>query len=182
MLRGIKGDEDTAIIVTTGRFTADAEREARPSQNQRIVYLIDGKGLVEICKSHEIGVKKHKLPELLVLDEEQFGFEEDNLEDSDFHDHTPSGEPVDVETEVTQTVVGSISESAPARLRRLRESMLNEISVADIARLTGLGRGTVRTYLSVPQRKTSLARRIRRDKVCREEVLRLVELARSRRE
>ncbi len=182
MLRGIKGNEDTAIVVTTGRFTADAEREARPSQNQRVVYLIDGKQLVEICKSHEIGVKKHKLPELLVLDEEQFGLEEDALEDSESNDHIISFEPVRAESEAAKPEEESFSKSRLIVLKRLRDGMLHEIPIADIARLTGLGEGTVRTYLSIPKRKASLARRIRKDKDCREEVLRLVALARSRHE
>ena len=64
MMRGVKGEEDTAIIVTTGRFSADAQNEARPGQNQRVVYLIDGENLVNVCKRYQIGVKKVELPGL----------------------------------------------------------------------------------------------------------------------
>ena len=70
VLRGIRGDEDTAIIVTTGRFSADAKAEAKPGQNQRVVYLIDGDQLIEVCKRNQIGVKKVQLTELLILDPE----------------------------------------------------------------------------------------------------------------
>lgn len=176
MLRGIKGDEDTAIVITTARFTADAEREARPSQNQRVVYLIDGKRLVEICKQHEIGVKKRRLPEVLVLDEEQLAFEEDSDEDSALEERSSSEGTVE-----TQSENGEFSElqEPSVKLRRLREGMLHEIPIEDIARLLGLSRGTVRTYLSVPARRASLVKRIRGDERCREEILRLVALARS---
>src|SRR5271165_5754456 len=69
-LRGLKGEEDTAIVVTTGRFSQEARDEAKPGQNQRIVYLIDGEKLTEVCKLNQIGVKKVQLPELLILDPE----------------------------------------------------------------------------------------------------------------
>lgn len=69
-LRGIGGDEDTAIIITTGRFSDRTLQEARPGQNQRAVYLIDGKRLAEVCKKQKIGVKSIELPELFVLDPE----------------------------------------------------------------------------------------------------------------
>ena len=62
MMRGVKGEEDTAIIVTTGRFSADAQNEAKPGQNQRVVYLIDGEKLIDICKRNQIGVKKVTTP------------------------------------------------------------------------------------------------------------------------
>ena len=178
MLRGIKGNEDTAIVITTGRFTADAEKEARPSQNQRVVYLIDGKQLVEICKRHEIGVKRHKLPELLVLDEEQFGDEEEGYED----EHMLAWELAQPEAEASTPEGQQVPESPPLMLKRLRNDMLHEISIADLAKITGLSQGTVRTYLSVPERKTSLAKRIRKNEEWRKEVLRLVALARSRHE
>lgn len=182
MLRGIKGEEDTAIIITTGKFTQDAKREAQPSQNQRVVYLIDGDRLVEICKRHEIGVKKRSLPEVFVLDEEQFHPE------NHYEEVTPSRRrPV---RNLTSTHSSAIPDSeeyeeldkdqAPeGKLKRFRETMLDELSIEDIARLTGLGENTVRTYLFVPRRKSGLAKRIRENDEVREEALRLVELARE---
>ncbi len=159
MLRGIKGDEDTAIIVTTGRFTANAEREARPSQNQRVVYLIDGKRLVEICKRHEIGVRKVSLPDLVVLDEELF----------------PQIEERHVESLLASHEAAARSETS---LQRFRDSMLAELHKNDIASLTGLALSTVRNYLSVPKRRRELAKRIRADDDLRKAALKLVEEAR----
>lgn len=159
MLRGIKGDEDTAIIVTTGRFTATAEREARPSQNQRVVYLIDGKRLVEICKRHEIGVRKVKLPELVVFDEELFPSKEEDLE-----------------VPLVESPVSDVPQEFS--LKRFRDKMLDEVENEDIAALTGLTVGTVRNYLCDPGRRRDLAMRIRADDQVRRAALRLVQRAR----
>ena len=182
MLRGIKGDEDTAIVITTGRFTADAEREARPSQNQRVVYLIDGKRLVEICKRHEIGVKKKQLPAVLVLDDEQLAFEEeaDDEEDLIAAGEATAGAPEERQSQSEDASQRSHSPpEQPARLRRLRDGMLHEISARDISKLTGLSQDTIRNDLSVPARRSELAKRIRDDKECREAILRLVAIARG---
>lgn len=56
-LRGIRGNADTAVIVTSSEFSAEAKTEAEPSQNQRSVVLIDGDLIVETCFTHSIGVK-----------------------------------------------------------------------------------------------------------------------------
>jgi len=60
-LRGIKGDADTAIIITSNNFSDKAIREAKPSQNQRSIFLIDMNTLVDICFEKDIGVKKENL-------------------------------------------------------------------------------------------------------------------------
>lgn len=126
MLRGVKGEEDTAIIVTTGRFSADAQNEARPGQNQRIVYLIDGDKLIEICKRNQIGVKKVPLPELLVLDPEVA--REPPVRDL--------SETVEEGAEPEE-----LSERTSASARRFRDEMLGDaergLSIAEVAELSG---------------------------------------------
>lgn len=57
-LRGIRGNADTAVIVTSSEFSTEAKNEAEPSQNQRSVVLIDGDLIVETCFTHSIGVKQ----------------------------------------------------------------------------------------------------------------------------
>lgn len=63
-LRGIKGDEDTGIIVTSSNFSPKAQKEAVPSQNQRAIVLIDGDLIVETCFANAIGVKEVAIPKL----------------------------------------------------------------------------------------------------------------------
>ena len=63
-MRGIKGNADTAVIVTTSTFTTGAVNEAEPSQNQRSFVLIDGDLIVNTCLEHGIGVRKRDLPAL----------------------------------------------------------------------------------------------------------------------
>lgn len=63
-LRGIKGNSDTGIIVTSSSFTSEAQNEAAPSQNQRSIVLVDGDLIVETCIAHEIGVRPISLPNL----------------------------------------------------------------------------------------------------------------------
>jgi restriction endonuclease Mrr len=151
MLRGIKGDEDTAIVVSTGRFTAEAREEARPSQNQRIVYLIDGERLVEICKQKQIGVKKVELA-VLVLDEEVTSA-------------SPPGEPSDP---------GPVDHPPEKPDRRLRDSMLGEpirgLSAEEVSELSGYKLNTVRAYL-VDERRRALGDAIRASKESRERAL-----------
>jgi hypothetical protein len=135
MLRGVGGVEDTAIIVTTGRFTADARAEAKPGQNQRVVYLIDGEKLVEVCTRNQIGVKKVQLPELLVLDPEVASLESLGEDEDD----------EDAEAESNCSV------------ERLRNSMLGDsekgLSVKEVSELSGYTEGTVRNYLSTGRLK-----------------------------
>ena len=161
-LRGYWGVEDTAVIVTTGRFTADAENEAKkPWQNNRHVYLIDGETLVDIRKLHGIGVKKAKLTELLVLDPEltrEPGSE--SAEESDF-------ETVDVPPG-----------DEPSGGRRLRDEMLGKpergLSVEEVAQLSGFALSTVRNYLSDPKKRKALGDAIRSNAQNRARALQIV--------
>lgn len=60
-LRGIKGNSDTGVIVTSNTFSQEAIREATPSQNQRSIVLIDIDILVDTCFRKGIGVEKVQL-------------------------------------------------------------------------------------------------------------------------
>lgn len=163
MLRGVKGEEDTAIIVTTGRFSVDAQNEAKPGQNQRIVYLIDGDKLIEICKRNQIGVKKVPLPELLVLDPE-VAREAPTRDDPETAEY--GAEPDDR------------SEQAGLAIRRLRDKMLGDpergLSVEEVAELSGYKVNTVRAYLSDDQRRKVLGDAIRGDQNARSRALAIV--------
>lgn len=64
---GMSDKTGIAIIVTTAEFSKAAKDEAA-RQDARKVCLIDGNKLVDICKSHQIGVREHPLPKLLLLD------------------------------------------------------------------------------------------------------------------
>jgi restriction endonuclease Mrr len=63
-LRGIRGNADTAIVVTSSEFSTEAKSEAGPSQNQRSVVLIDGDLIVATCFTHSIGIKQVSLTPL----------------------------------------------------------------------------------------------------------------------
>ncbi len=60
-LRGLKGDTDTGVIVTSNSFSAEAIKEAEPSQNQRSIVLIDIEIIVDTCFAKGIGVEKVQL-------------------------------------------------------------------------------------------------------------------------
>ena len=156
-LRGSTGDEDTAIIVTTGQFSTDAENEAKQRQlGLRNVYLIDGNKLVEICKRHGIGIKERELPKLLVLDPEL------------------AGEPEAVEGEQQY-------DSEPG-IQRLRDEMLGDsergLSVEETAKLSGLAVTTVRQYLADDRRKV-VGDKIRANEQARARALKIVSRRRS---
>lgn len=68
-VRGITGDYDTAVIITSSRFSKDAIVEAGKIQNQRSVVLVDLEYLVEICFQNRIGIKKIEIPELYMMDD-----------------------------------------------------------------------------------------------------------------
>lgn len=68
-LRGIRGNADTGIIVTSSSFSQKALEEAAPSQNQRSMFLIDGDLIVDTCFTKEIGVKIVRIQELYAFDE-----------------------------------------------------------------------------------------------------------------
>ena len=57
-LRGLKGDTDTGVIVTSNNFSNEAMKEAEPSQNQRSIVLIDIDIIVDTCFTKGIGVQK----------------------------------------------------------------------------------------------------------------------------
>jgi restriction endonuclease Mrr len=161
MLRGLKGEEDTAIVVTTGHFSQDAQDEARPGQNQRIVYLIDGDKLIDVCKRQQIGVKKVHLPELLILDPEVTR-DARNGESVEDDDSDSSGD----------------QESDEPGLRRLRDEMLGDsqrgLSPEEVAQLSGYSLNTVRAYLGDERRRKVLGNTIRADEQARARALRMV--------
>lgn len=67
-LRGIKGNSDTGIIVTSSTFSNNALNEAIPSQNQRAIVLIDGDLIVDTCFEKQIGVKIVNIQNLYEFD------------------------------------------------------------------------------------------------------------------
>ncbi len=71
-LRGIKGNADTGIIITSSEFTQGTVKEAEASQNQRTIALINGDMIVKICFDNGIGVKKVDLPHLFEFDNDYF--------------------------------------------------------------------------------------------------------------
>jgi len=167
-LRGIKGDEDTGIIVTSGKFSARAREEAQPGQNQRVVFLIDGDQLVDICIRHGIGVQAVELPKLLALDD-SLGV--DGELTSETADANGDGEEEDD------------NETAAPALQRLRADMLGDeergLSVADIADLLSLAENTVRAYLYNEGRLRHMLKRIRGDQELRERALEIVSRRRA---
>jgi restriction endonuclease Mrr len=167
-VRGIKGNEDTAIIVTSGSFTAEAKQEAEPGQNQRVVYLIDGTRIVEACKQYGIGITRQPMPDLLVVDELFQAAEDDNEEDDQESADAPETQEADAETR----------HASEPRARRLREEMLGDaergLSIEEIAKLTGRAPSTVGQYLYVPERRRSLFERLRGDAEIRERALQII--------
>jgi hypothetical protein len=160
MLRGVKGEEDTAIIVTTGRFSTDAQNEAKPGQNQRVVYLIDGDKLIEICKRNQIGVKMVPLPGLLVLDPE-----------------VAREAPVRDDPKTTED--GAEPDDLPEdSLTRLQDEMLGDpergLSIEEVAELSGYKANTVRVYLYDDQRRKALGDVIRADQKAHSRALAIV--------
>ena len=63
-MRGIKGNADTGVIITPSSFTLGALVEAKPTQNQRSIVLVNGDLIVDTCMKHEIWVRKCELPTL----------------------------------------------------------------------------------------------------------------------
>lgn len=158
MLRGLKGNEDTAIVVTTGQFSHEAQDEAKPGQNQRIVYLVDGDKLIDICKRNQIGVKRVQLPELLMLDPE-----------------VTRGAGTGDEEKYAPPSTREVGDDPG--LHRLRDEMLGNsergLSAEEVADLTGYKVNTVRVYLGDERRKM-LGDKIRADKEARGRALRIV--------
>ncbi len=65
-VRGILHVADTAVIVTSSRFTEPAKEKAKPAPGGgwRSVVLVDGDLIVETCLQHSIGVEEVALPTL----------------------------------------------------------------------------------------------------------------------
>jgi restriction endonuclease Mrr len=170
-VRGIPGDEDTAIIVTSGSFTTEAVGEAAKRAGVfRLVYLIDGNGIVNACKQHGIGVTRRQLPELFELDSSfLLGVDEEEEEEED--------EDAEVEA-VDPKRADAAPAATPKSGRRLREEMLGDdergLSVAEIAALTGHAASTVGQYLYVRERRRSLFQKLRADTKLREKALEIV--------
>lgn len=187
-LRGLKGEEDTAIIITTSRFTEDAKREARPGQNQRVVYLIDGDTLVRICREHQIGVKRIELPYLFVTDSSQFepaGAEEEdddevNAEEAS-SDEQGGEEDEDEDGDRDGTEDGD--NKKPRGLLRFRDEMLGDqdrgLTYSEISTLLGLSQATVRNYLYDEDKRRMLGDRIRADDAIRARAIAIVNRRRA---
>jgi restriction endonuclease Mrr len=163
MMRGVKGEEDTAIIVTTGRFSADAQNEAKPGQNQRVVYLIDGEKLIDVCKRYQIGVKKVELPGLLVLDPEVTRV-------------APGRD--DWEAAEDEAESDDLLEQEGLTRYRLQDEMLGDpergLSIEEVAELSGYKISTVRVYLYDDQRRKVLGDAIRGEQTAHSRALALI--------
>lgn len=169
-IRGIKGDEDTAIIVTSGTFTRGATDEASPSAGQRLVYLIDGNEIVNACKQYGIGVRRKVLPELLEIDEQFFQGTSDEVGDD--------ADELDELEELSAREGADSEQRARSSSRRLREEMLGDsergLSVQEVAGLTGHAESTVTQYLYNPDRRRSLFEKIRQAPDVRQRALQIV--------
>jgi len=163
-LQGITSEGETAIFVTTGEFSKDAETEAK---QRKIVCLINGRMLIDICKQHKIGVKLAKLPELMVLDPEVT------------YDSSPSNG-----LEESDSSKGSEDVIESNGIRRLRDEMLGDsdkdLSPREIAELTGYSLNTVRAYLSDRHRRKTLGDSIREDEKTRSRALKIICLKRNK--
>jgi hypothetical protein len=73
-LRGIRSNADTAIVVTSSKFSPEAIKEAEPSQNQRAIVLINAGLIVETCFNNGIGVERLTIPHLYKFT--QFNFKD----------------------------------------------------------------------------------------------------------
>jgi hypothetical protein len=146
--------------VTTGKFSPDAKEAAQPSQNMRAVDLIDGEMLIDVCKRHQIGVKKKQLPKLMVLD----------IDPELTGGSGPGERPAEDGSE------GSVPDDTSI-LRRLRDEMLGDsergLSAEEVAELSGYALSTVRAYLSDDRRKL-LGRAIRENEQKRTQALQMV--------
>lgn len=77
-LRGIPHQADTAIIVTSSKFTGPAKDKAKPAAGWRSVVLIDGDLIVETCLKNAIGVDEVKLP--ILYKNKNLSLEKDKIE------------------------------------------------------------------------------------------------------
>jgi restriction endonuclease Mrr len=77
-LRGIPHQADTAIIVTSSKFTGPAKDKAKPAPGWRSVVLIDGDLIVDTCLKNAIGVDKVELP--ILYKNKNLSSEKDKIE------------------------------------------------------------------------------------------------------
>lgn len=63
-VRGIAHQADTAVIVTSSKFSGPAKEKAKPAPGWRSVVLIDGDFIVDTCLQNSIGVEEVSLPKL----------------------------------------------------------------------------------------------------------------------
>ncbi|MCZ2157416.1 MAG: restriction endonuclease [Bryobacterales bacterium] len=167
-MRGISDTADTGLIITTGKFSSEAKDEASVTgANQRAIYLIDGDMLVQVCKKHGIGVKRIKLPELIVLDEEVVG-DAGQFQHGDNDRKEPRRRVSPPETRRSKEKV-----SVQRITKRMIGNSISGLSVAEVAKLTGYTEGTVRNYLSDGKREL-LADKIRRDSKARSLALKFI--------
>ena len=67
-LKGVSGDDEIGIIVTTSRFTDAAIEEARSkSPGSRTIIPIDGETILDTCMENRLGVEEMSLPPLFKL-------------------------------------------------------------------------------------------------------------------
>jgi restriction endonuclease Mrr len=71
-VRGIKGEYDSAIIITSNTFTQVAIEEAENAPRHRAVILVDINQLVDICYEYGVGVNSVEIPTLYTIDNEYF--------------------------------------------------------------------------------------------------------------
>jgi HJR/Mrr/RecB family endonuclease len=71
-VRGIKGEYDTAIIITSSSFTQMAIEEAENAPRHRSVVLIDINQVVDICFENGVGVNTVEIPTLYSVDNQYF--------------------------------------------------------------------------------------------------------------
>jgi HJR/Mrr/RecB family endonuclease len=74
-VRGIKGNADTGIIITSSEFTEPAKTEAEHSQYFRKIVLIDGDRIAETCLKNGIGANPVDLVKLYEFDPISISFD-----------------------------------------------------------------------------------------------------------
>lgn len=177
-LRGVPISADTAIIITTSRFSDEAIKEAGLEGGWKSVYLIDGQQIVDICKRSKLGVRVEPLPELLVMDLESIGrpaLGADSAPRQTIRDRRS--------TPTRQNFTKSDSTDVDPGGKRLRDEMLGDaergLSTDEVARLSGYSQNTVRAYLTDPAKRKVLGRAIRSHPESRRAAIQIISERRS---
>ncbi|MDD9868126.1 MAG: restriction endonuclease [Candidatus Campbellbacteria bacterium] len=63
---------DKGIVITTGKFTSAARKEAISSEKSKIIDLIDGEELVNMMKEFKMGVETEDIKSIINIDDEYF--------------------------------------------------------------------------------------------------------------